>query len=293
MESELLTTAAALLAFSIILFLVFASKAREAKKYLKYNLLYIIVAGLCIGLTGFAGFLGFLETPYYFFFLLQILILVLGVLHVIFFPKLLRWGKESSFFWSLIFTVIIGIVGAILLLFVFDFIGLSDHMYLFLSALALFLVPFLFVRAVLQYFRIPEVVIKSWVYPVKEEIPDPTDKELEAPVVIAFEFQKNKAVSGLTNFRAKAPRGMQFGTLFYFFINDYNARHPEETIEYVDSATGPYEWIFFLKPGFFRGKVYIDPEKTIYNNHIKENCVIVCKRVIDPDQLTESGESKE
>jgi len=293
MESELLTTAAALFAISIVLFLVFASKAQEAKKYFKYNILYIVVAGLSIGLTGFAGFLGFLGSPLYFFFTLQVLILVLGILHVVFFPKLLPWGKDSSFLWSLVFTIIIAIIGSILLLFIFDFIGLRDHMYLFLSALALFLVPFLFVRAVLEYFKIPEVVIKSWIYPLKQEIPDPTDKELEAPVVVAFEFQKNKTDKGLTNFRAKAPRGMQFGRLFYFFINDYNARHPEETIEYVDSAVDPYKWIFFMKPGFMKGRKYIDPEKTIYNSHIKENSIIVCKRVIETKKPVETGETKE
>jgi len=128
---------------------------------------------------------------------------------------------------------------------------------------------------------------------MKQEVPDPTDKELEAPVVVAFEFQKNQTDKGITNFRAKAPRGMQFGRLFYFFINDYNARHPEETIEYTNASFTPYEWIFFLKPGFFGGKKYLDPEKSIYHNQIKENSVIVCKRVNIPKQPKESIESAE
>ena len=73
---------------------------------------------------------------------------------------------------------------------------------------------------------------------------------------------------------------MQFGRLFYFFLIDYNERHPESPIEIVDvESKNPSEWIFYFKPNWYSSLKHIDITNTVDGNHIKENTVIICKRV--------------
>ena len=96
---------------------------------------------------------------------------------------------------------------------------------------------------------------------------------------IRFEFKKKINDGAITNFRAKAPVDMYFGELFYYFINDYNERHPDGRVEYVNGSGEPNGWVFYKKPRWHTlGTSYIDAEKTIFNNHIKENDVIICSR---------------
>jgi hypothetical protein len=124
---------------------------------------------------------------------------------------------------------------------------------------------------------IPERVFKTWTYPTSQSIPDPTDAELASPMVVSFEFQKKVNDADYTIFRAKAPKDIQFGKLFYFFINDYNSRHPEGIIQ-VSSKTDPYPWVFHFKPKLFVKTRYLDPDETVFHNQIKENSIIVCQR---------------
>lgn len=73
---------------------------------------------------------------------------------------------------------------------------------------------------------------------------------------------------------------MDFGELFYYFINDYNERHPHATISYSNETGMPSGWIFFKKPKWYTlFTKYIDSERTIFTNHIRENDIIMCIRV--------------
>ena len=148
------------------------------------------------------------------------------------------------------------------------------------TSIVWFLVPFFFIKALAWYSMIPERQFKTWIYPVDNPIPDPTDSELAMPMVISFEFQKKVNDTDYTIFRAKAPKDIQFGKLFYFFINDYNSRHPEGVIE-VSSKTNPYPWVFHFKPKWLMKTRYLDPDETVFHNQIKENSVIVCNRIFE------------
>ena len=61
---------------------------------------------------------------------------------------------------------------------------------------------------------------------------------------------------------------------------DYNERHPESPIEFVDrKSQTPFDWVFHFKPGLMGNIKHVDFDKTIAANKIKENAVILCKRV--------------
>ena len=144
-----------------------------------------------------------------------------------------------------------------------------------------FIVSFLVYATFLFYVNIPVKILRKWFYPVDRHVEDPLDREMESPHIIAFDFKKKAADENMTSFRAKAPKEMVFGKLFYYFINDYNDRNPDEKIEYLDENRKPYGWIFYFKPKWFSSIRYIDPEETNSFNFIKENSIIICKRVIE------------
>jgi len=127
---------------------------------------------------------------------------------------------------------------------------------------------------------VPQKEYKLWYYPVNQNIDDPSDEELENPIVISFIFKKNEHSNESTTFRAKAPVGMQVGRLFYFFINDYNGRHPEGVISYMNEQNEPYGWIFKKVRNKFLGlKEVIDPESPVYTEEIRENDLLYCQRI--------------
>jgi len=72
---------------------------------------------------------------------------------------------------------------------------------------------------------------------------------------------------------------MELGELFYYFINDYNERHPLEHIQYVNGPGDPHGWMFYKKPKWYNILTrYMDADRTIFLNGIRENDVIVCIR---------------
>jgi len=269
-----------LMAIVVVLLSLTLSKAKEAKKYRKPTILYLLVTALCFGIAGLTGFFVIGDSLWDFYVLLQVLFLAIGILHALLLYKLLKWTDKTRFVWEFIFSIATACLGSVFFLLVYHFL-LDVHVLPFtmLTANIWFFVPFLFLQAMTRYRMIPARVFRKWHYPVGKEINDPLDSELVSLLVISFVFHKNQNDPEITTFRAKAPANMEFGRLFYYFVNDYNDRHREGPIEFLDTERHPHGWVFHLKPGFFRRRRYIDPDHVIKANHIRENSVIICQRV--------------
>lgn len=256
------------------------SRVKEIGKYKNKTLIYFFLTALCFGIAGLFGLTSLLDDLTTFFIVLQIMVLIIGILHSVFIYKMLPWTSKNKFLWEFLFSFSIACLGALLLLLVFKFIvGLEILQYLMLSAVFWFFVPFLFIQAFYRYIAIPSKVFRKWYYPVGKEIADPLDSELVALLVVSFVFHKKMNDPEITTFRAKAPQKMVFGRLFYYFINDYNERHPESSIEFIDQGVQPFGWVFYLKPRWIGIRRYIDPDQIIRDNRIKENSIIVCQRI--------------
>jgi hypothetical protein len=189
--------------------------------------------------------------------------------------------SKQEFWPGLFHTLTIACMGGLFLL-----LGLSLAKHrafnsLHLTSVLLFILPYLFYSFFLMYLNFPVKILRKWYYPVDRHVEDPLDREMESPVIVAFNFKKKSADENMTSFRAKAPKEMMFGKLFYYFINDYNDRNPDQAIEYLESNQKPFGWIFYFKPNWLGQIRYIDPEETNSFNFIKDNSVIICKRIIE------------
>lgn len=262
--------------------LVLFTKVKALKKYGLSGLLYVLVTSLLLSLSTLILFFHTSGNEPACLVGGQIYIVVIGILHVILSKKLIPWYSKQYFFIQLLIILCI-------LLFTQFFSGLSLS-YLVTSSipriwyisLLWFLVPILLHQSILKLLQVPQKEFKSWEYPVNITINDPSDREMENPVIISFVFKKTEESREYTTFRAKAPVGMQLGRLFYFFINDYNSRHPESPISHANGARGSFHWQFFkLRNRFFRLKIALDPEESIYNNEISEDDILICNRTLE------------
>ncbi len=268
------------LVISLVIFSVALKKKLKGK--ILVSILYIFVAGIIVGLGGFFANKHLMSlTHLMIFYLLSGWMLIFGITHVFLLSKILRWSEERNFWAELFFTIVSGLVGGIFLLLAFQISGYSTFVGIHLTSLLLFVTPYIFYGIVVFYVKIPVKVLRKWYYPVDRHIEEPRDREMESPLVVGFEFKKKSSDKNMTTFRAKAPKEMTFGKLFYYFINDYNDRNPDEKIEYLDEKDKPVTWIFYFKPKLFGSIRYIDPEETNSFNLVKENSVILCKRVIE------------
>ncbi|WP_199912795.1 TssN family type VI secretion system protein [Aquimarina aquimarini] len=251
--------------------------AKNKKKFF----LYILVVLLLFAATALLSNERVLSNiPLNNFISFQVVFLILGVLHVLalrkFFPDL---SETPTSFWSeFLYTIVTVCMGLISFVYV---IGLykAEYTYIFIAAVIAFVIPFTVVKLYEFSLSIPVPIYKKWFYPLDKKVKDPKDDELVNPLVISFEFNKGRNIEEISNFRLKAPERMEFGKLFYFFINDYNERHPGGEISYIDNGNSPSGWIFYTRPNWLGFQKFINYNKTVEGNNIKENDVIICKRV--------------
>jgi hypothetical protein len=251
--------------------------------YIKDTVIYLLVAGFLFAIVGFLGHgLVFVE-PLYSFIGFQVIFMLLGILHIYFMPKYMGWATGDRSFWiSVLYTFILAIFGFMFFVVIFKWMNKDGYHYIAGASILFFIIPLFVYRTFLKAIDIPPKIFRQWYYPVNVEVQEPDDDKLKNMLVISFEFQKKLNEPHFTNFRAKAPRDMEFGQLFYYFINDYNERHPNSKIEFADNNNGAYGWIFYKKPRWYSiSTIYIDSEKTFYANRIRENDVIVCRRSLN------------
>ncbi|GHC57567.1 TssN family type VI secretion system protein [Ulvibacter litoralis] len=265
---------------SLIMMLV--TKLRKLfTKNKKRAILYALFVLVTFALTGLLSSSKVLnDTPINSFFGFQIIFFGLGVLHLYvlrkYFPVLSE--DKSEFFPEFLFTLAYTFLGLIAFIQIVNRFK-SPFSYIFMSSTILFLLPTLFYKMYEFAMQIAVPIYDSWMFPLSKEIKDPTKEELVNPRVISFEFRKNQDKNDITNFRVKAPQGMEFGRLFYFFLIDYNERHPEALIEILDNKTQqPCNWVFHVKPNWWSSIRHINFNQTVAANNIKEDHVIICRR---------------
>jgi hypothetical protein len=260
-----------------VLFVNLVSKAQGSfKPYLRRILAYILVTLLLFLLIPFVT-LQSLDTAFIVF---QIYFLVLGLVHYHYMHRFLVWSRgPRAFYRELSFTLLLALLCTAGFALLYRFLH-RDGLSLAMAASALFFViPLLFFQTFREAMAVPPKIVKEWFYPVDREVEEPEDAKMKNLLVISFEFRKQTNDPHYTNFRARAPVDMEFGKLFYFFINDYNERHPSGQIHFVNGSREPHGWIFYKKPRWYTVITqYVDGEKTIFNNRIRENEVIICER---------------
>jgi hypothetical protein len=264
------------------------------KPYFKSTILYLLVALLLMSGIAMVSYWSHLQNQQVFHLIFLAYFLILGIVHVRWLSEYVKWaGNGQSLMAEFLFTMVLCLLGGVVFMIVYNMtvnfwlaenlhaFRISTHMYTLMStSTILFLVPWMVNQTFHNSLAVPARILKRWYYPFGEELEEPNEDKLKNLLVISFIIQKHPGDNQKTHFRAKAPIDMEMGELFYYFINDYNERHPNDKIDYLDHSGEPYGWIFYKKNSYLHlSNQYVDAEKTIYNNRIRENNVILCNRI--------------
>lgn len=249
------------------------------KAFSKRTILYTLSFVLLFALSGFCIALPFGQYLFAFVFF-QGLFLTMGILHLFTARRWLKWMGPGAFWPEVLHLLVLLLLGAVGMIITYRIVNREGAEIAMSTAALFFLIPYFVHQTYQRSIAIPPKVYKQWYYPAHTREPDLEESKLKNLLVISFEFQKQMDDRYFTNFRAKAPVDMEFGQLFYYFINDYNDRHGGSSIRYSSTQGDIHGWIFYRKPKWYHlSTKYIDTEKTIFINNIKENDVIICNRV--------------
>ncbi|HET8735753.1 MAG TPA: TssN family type VI secretion system protein [Pricia sp.] len=213
------------------------------------------------------------------YFSLMVLALVLGGLHVYFFRSSFNKFDSDNHFMEFVFAFVTAAVLVIPIIMIgahFDDLIFLPY---YLLVVAAFVIPTSFYMLFNNSVSIPVKLYSKWYYPSAKKYDTPKHYELHNIIVLNFMFHKNPGEQHLTSFKAKAPKDMEFGRLFFFFINDYNDKKTTTKIEMTEDSGNPYGWYFYIKPKWYGASKHIDSELSVERNNLEDGHVVVCQRI--------------
>ncbi len=248
----------------------------------KKTIIYLLTAALAFAILSVFSFENIVSKrfmPNYI--TLQAFTLIFGIIHVSALNKVFTWEDKNKRLAQFLFSLIVLLVGSIVFIQIAGHWGIKNLHYFFVTGTFTFILPWLFMELFNSAMQIPLAIYKKWEYPLKSTYVQPKIEELKNPTLIKLEVSKHINEKKTSRFMVKAPENMDFGKFFYHFINDYNQKHPESTIQYKPQDNSKeFGWIFYRKPKFIGSWKMVNVDQTIARNSIKENHCIVCERVI-------------
>jgi hypothetical protein len=192
-----------------------------------------------------------------------------------------KYGKRFNYpmLSAILLQLFVIFLSGLLFSIVFDFASERSAGWYFGSAYFTFIIPYFYFLTFETSVAIPVPIYKVWYYPEYPNEVDLDNLDLNRVKVLELEFLKNLSETNTTNFKAKAPEELLFSDWFCMFIQNYNEKYEENPIITHDAQGKAYGWVFYIKPGMFGSKKFIDPELNISTNNLGEKQIIVCRRV--------------
>jgi hypothetical protein len=248
---------------------------QQKKKYFIYILIqalvFLIFGAILYNLKGTTLPMRFIS--------LQVYMLAAGSVHLICYRLYFKKFEAKAIYKELSIALVSAVFLVAFIVMIVSHFRELEYVFYLTGAAVVFLVPtfcyVLFETAV----SIPAKLHKRWFYPVSARYPAPQISDMRNVIIVNLIFQKKANEQQIINFKVKAPRAFEFGKLFYYFINDYNEKNPNNRIHYFDESNEPYGWYFYTKPKWFSSSEYIDPELAVDTNNIKDGETIICQRI--------------
>lgn len=273
-----------LLVLILVVFLLLLQKKMPFIKN-KEVLLYVIISGIILALPGVLGFSGNMFNPYWYL-LASLFYFLMGLVHVYQMAKRFRGqdvpkGLTQGF--EIVLTLVNLLLGVCVFRYVFDWLSpFKGYATMASTSGIAYVTPLFFRYTYSQFVQIPFSIYKTWNYEVNRERIDFDGVDLNQLKVITLELTKK--VNDGNQFRIKAKTiatGVTFGDWFQKVLEDYNFKNGTNTIALQEEDGTYYHWIFYTKRSLFHWRRYLDFERDIAENKLRENEVISCKRVVE------------
>ena len=262
-----------ILLFTIIglmLILIITFFVENAKKKTSLNLLYVLVAGIFLGLVGIRT--SGINNLFYFYLIILIWNLIAGSLHVFLSGKFLEWPKSEPMGWRFLFELAIVMIGfSVMLSFMklFSYQMPSDFVFYYLSAVLTFFIPLTLVYVFECYSAIPTRIFLQhpWIYHKGPELEWDQNQDF---VIIKYKLTTQKGGSMIESLPMNAPQDLRLGDFFNSTLEYFKVTQDRYEIEVRDRSNNPLGWYFFIDDGSPMGK-FIDPNKTFLELGFKNN----------------------
>lgn len=279
-DPSIITGVLIILAVSVIAYIYFSSKVEGFKqkyknKFIAYTIILVLVTALVVFIGSSEVFNNQIFSIFIFY---QVVFFILGIIHCFVYRNYFDKFDSKSPWIELLFSITMVIYILIPFLFVYTLVKGNTFVYNMMFSSLVFIIPTSIFLTFQASISIPPKIYKTWQFPEEHAYPDPPDSEYRDMVVITFVFHRDPNSDIRTEFRAKAPIRMDFGRLFYHFVNDYNLRNPDSTINLLDINGEKQHWVFYLKSKYLGLPKFIKPDYPLYVNSIEENSVIICQR---------------
>ncbi|HEX8268449.1 MAG TPA: TssN family type VI secretion system protein [Flavobacterium sp.] len=263
----------------LLISVLIGAKVPKFRQDKKRFLLYILLQGLSFLIVGAILYNLKNTTLSIRSITLQLYMAVAGAVHLMAFRHYFRRFESKAIYKELLICVASAVFLSAFILLVGGFFGESNYLLFHVASIVWFLVPTLTYSLFETAVSIPAKLHKRWFYPTNSKYPAPQVSDMRNVIILNFIFQKKADDTQIINFKVKAPRGFEFGKLFYYFINDYNEKNPNSQIHYLDKGNQPHGWYFYSKPKWFGTSMYIDPDLAVDTNNIKDGATIICQRI--------------
>jgi hypothetical protein len=276
-----------LLPLTIIILLLILTFLKKKLTFIKMKTMfvYILIAAVFLCLCGLFGFVGNTFNPYWYI-LASIYYLFLGIIHV---NQLFVhfYDNKSNLILQYSFQILLTFVSMLLGIYIFTFVynwlsPYPGYAIMASSSVSSFVIPLLFYYTYVQFLKIPFSIYKTWSYSSKSDITEFEGVDYDKLMVINIELTKNVHEGNRTVIKAKTlPEKLRFGEWFHRLVEDYNYKNGNAIIEMTNENQEPYAWVFYTKKSFFHLRQYIDFDLDMKSNNIKENDLVICKRVVE------------
>jgi hypothetical protein len=268
-----------IIATAMMITMLISTKTTKLKQDKKKYFFYILIQSLLFGAFGMLLYNLKDTTMTQRFVSMQVYFLVVGTIHLLLFHMYFKKFDSKAMHTEIfIASVTAMFIAAFIAIIAGHFQQLDYFMYL-AGTLLFFIIPTLTYSLFETAVSIPAKLHKRWFYPLNSKYPAPKTSEMQNIIIVNLVFQKKSNDKQIMNFKVKAPKAIDFGRLFYYFINDYNEKNSNAKINYLDENNQPYGWYFHTKPKWFGSSDYIDPDIAIDTNNIKDGETIICQRI--------------
>ena len=228
------------------------------------------------------GFYGFSENVFNgfsFFMLLGFICLALGALITFMFRKDYFEITKYKLLIEILVVLLITSFSYFSFSLLFDFASGLDLGGIYAKSVFFFVIPYFFMLTLDNFLRIPTPIYKVWYVNEFAEEPDFDKVNIRNIYLLSIDLMKDVNQNKTTNIRVKAPFEMKFGDWFQSFLVNYNEKYAESPIQYKFLDGTSMGWVFYTKPSLFKGKKFIDANKSILHNKLNEKVTIVATRV--------------
>lgn len=276
------------LLFPVVAFItgIFMIRYNKLNKVLsnKKLIIFILLSAVAMAVPGLLGLLStsFIPSGYL---LCQLIYLLLGGLYLWLLLRHFSAHMESKKGFITVCSLVVMLLGAYLFSLVFNYFGELHYGLVAAGAVIVFIIPLLFYWTYIALLNIPSEIYKVWHYNDSSESINLDHIDFSRLLVLEVEMFKEVTDPNQLKVKVKAPPELAFGSWFRKFIDDYNYKFPNSPIRYSAEDGDIYGWIFYVKPSWFKRRIYIDPEKTIAGNGLLEKYTIVSKRVTEKSEI--------